>query len=231
MMKRMTGVMLILGWFLGLPLAAAEEPIQVYNRVQLQAERGREVDNDLMSVVLSAEEESRDAVELAARINAVMASALQQARRVNTVQVHSGSYRIHPLYDADRSLKRWRGSQALQLSGTDVAALSRLVGDLQQQLKVKSMAFSVTPDRRRALQAELTDEALDAFTMRAKRVATRLGFSDYRIVSLHINEQGDPGRPMVMREMAVSASPAPIAVEAGESRVKVTVAGSIELIK
>lgn len=216
----------------GLPLwlpAYAGDAESAYNRVNLQVEESREVDNDQMLVTLAVEEENRDAAELASRINNVMLDALQRVRRLASVQSQSGSYRISPIYETDARLKRWKGSQTLFLRSADMPAVSALVGELQEHLKVKSMTFSVAEERRRVVEAELTDAALDAFRARAQRVATRLGFSAYRIVNLNISSQGDSIRPMVMRDTGMAQLRAPVEVEAGRSRLLVTVHGSIEL--
>lgn len=226
MRRRVYTLLLAAVWSSGMVMAG-EAP--AYNRIHLQAESSRDIGNDLLSVTLAAEEEHRDAAELANRINAIMGAALQRVRQVSSVRARSGSYQIRPVYDDQGRFRRWRGSQMLQLRGTDVAAVSALVGRLQEHLKIRSLTFSVTDERRRQAETRLTGEALDAFTARAQRVAERLGFSGYRIVELRIDTRGERARPMLLREKARAATSRPLAVEGGQSRMAVTVQGTIEL--
>ena len=70
------------------PVTADEQPR--YNLVRLQAQESEPVSNDTMHVTLSASGEQRDAADLADRINADMAWALDLAKRHEAVKVNTG---------------------------------------------------------------------------------------------------------------------------------------------
>jgi predicted secreted protein len=175
--------------------------------------------------------EDADPAALADRINRDMAWALEQARVEPRVKAKSGGYSTLPIHD-DGRLRRWRASQQLVLEGSDSASMTRLIGALQARLQLVSFQFSVSDERRRKVQEELVSEALAAFGARAALVAKGLGASSYALDDVSI-ETGSPGYPMPMMraqmEMAKAADIAPPAVEAGTSRIAVTVQGSIVL--
>jgi predicted secreted protein len=210
--------------------AIAAGPDSHYNRVQLQAQQLESVGNDTMHVTLNSFGEARDPAGLAARINEDMEWALGIARRYGGVTVGTGGYQTYPVY-RENALKGWRGEQSLELEGKDSRTISRLVGELQEKLQVKSMSFSVSDGKRTEVEDRLISRALDAFKARAAIVVGNLRASGYRIVDITISTSSQ--RPPTPYPVAMMAAPmqaeSRVAVEAGESNVSVTVSGTIEL--
>jgi predicted secreted protein len=213
-----------------LPLAAAADDSDAMNRVRFQVERSRDVANDWMRAVVGITDEDADPARLADRINTVMARALARAKAVAAVEVRSGGYSTQPVYE-DGKLRRWRASQDLVLESADFDAVTALVGDLQAELQLRSVGFSVSPERRRAVEDELVAEALAAFQARAEIVRKALGARDYELVDASIDSGGGPPpRPMMMEARAMSAAKvAPPALEGGSSELTVHVSGTVEL--
>ncbi len=201
-------------------------------RVGFSVERSSEVANDWVTGVLSVTHEDPSAAEVAARINRDMTWALDLAKKRSPVRARSGGYSTLPVHDPKRgSVRHWRGAQELVLESGDVAALTALVGELQERLQVQSLAFSVSPERRRKIEEELVVEALEAFQTRADLVRRTFGASGYRLVEVHVGTGGGgppPVRPM-MRAMAADAEMMPPAVEGGTSEITASAHGSIEL--
>jgi len=218
----------ILGLAMTGPVIAAEEAPR-YNQIHFQVERSRPVDNDRMHAVLSLTAEDDNAARLADQINRTMDGALKTAKTKTKIEVRTGGYRTHPVYDKDK-IRRWRATQELILEGSDFAELGGLIGQLQERLQVASINFSVSPARRAAVEDELIAQALDAFKQRAELVRKQLAAKGYRIVDVSINTGGGQPVPIMMRAAAMeAASVAPPAVEAGTSTLTVSVSGVIEL--
>ncbi len=201
-----------------------------YNRVQLQAQQLESVSNDTMHVTLNTSGEARDPAGLAARINEDMEWALGIAKRQAGVTAGTGGYQTYPVYK-DNVLKGWRGEQSLELEGRDSRVMSRLVGELQEKLQVKSMSFSVSDEKRAEVENRLISRALDAFKARAAIVVGNLHATGYRIVDITIStsSQRPPAPYPVARMAATMQAESRVAVEAGESNVSVMVSGTVEL--
>ncbi|MGB5260806.1 MAG: SIMPL domain-containing protein [Gammaproteobacteria bacterium] len=211
--------------------AVADEEERRYNLIRLQADRAEQVNNDTMHVSLNTYGEDRDAAQLAARINADMAWALKQAGMYKMVSAKTGGYQTWPV-DRDKLLtKGWRGQQTLELEGTDIEALSKLAGILQEKLKINSMRFTVSDKQREAAENRLVEEALNAFKERARIIRVNLEASGYRIVDINVgtSTQHPPIRYQARMAMADVAESA-VAVEGGQSDIRVTVSGTIELV-
>jgi predicted secreted protein len=201
-----------------------------YNRVRLQVQQLESVSNDTMHVTLSTFGEARDPASLAIRINEDMEWALGIVKRQRDITSRTGGYQTYPVYK-DTVLTGWRGEQSLELEGNDIRAMTRLVGELQEKLQVKSMSFSVSDDKRTGVENRLISRALDAFKARAAIVVDNLHASGYRIVEMTIStsSQRPPAPYPVGRMTATMQAESRVAVEAGESDVSVLVSGTVEL--
>ena len=200
-----------------------------YNQVHLQSQQSESVSNDTMHVTLGTHAEQRDPASLARKINEDMEWALAKAKQVKGVKVSTGSYQTWPITNK-KVTTGWRGQQSLVLESKDTGSLARLAGELQDRLQIKSMKFTVSDDKRMAVENRLIEAALNAFKGRARIVGDNLKANGYRIVEINIGTSGQapPVRRMPRMAMAMEASDA-VAVEGGESDVQVTVDGTIEL--
>ena len=200
-----------------------------YNQVRLQSQQSESVSNDTMHVTLGTHAEQRDPASLARKINEDMEWALAKAKQVKGVKVSTGSYQTWPITNK-KVTTGWRGQQNLELESKDTGSLARLAGELQDRLQIKSMNFTVSDDKRMAVENRLIEAALNAFKDRARIVGDNLKADGYRIVDVNIGTSGQapPVRHQPRMAMAMEASDA-VAVEGGESDIQVTVDGTIEL--
>ena len=211
-------------------LAFANDEDRKYNQIRFQAQTSESIANDRMQVILNAYGEDDEPSRLAGKINQDMEWALEKVRTEKAVKASSGGYQTFPVYRKEVVIG-WRGRQDLTLESGDVSALSRLVGQLQERLQVRSMSFSVSDETRSAVENRLIGEALDAFKERARIVQKNFQAKGYRLVDLNINTSSPvpPPIPRGMVRMASAEEQAPVSVEAGESKVTVSVNGVIEL--
>lgn len=213
----------------GALLAAEDEPLS-YDRVSLSAGAESEIPNDLLTAVLFMQREGSDASQLAADVNLNIEWAVAEAKKLAQVKVRTLEYRTHPVY-SKHTLTGWRVRQSIRLESADASALSDLVGRLQQRLAVDSIAYRLSPERRREVENELIQQALDAFSERAKLIAERLGRPEYRLVHINVGSAGAMPRPMY-RSAAVSMQAESVsapAIEPGTQTVEIEISGTIEL--
>jgi predicted secreted protein len=210
--------------------AAAQAPEPLFNLVTLNAQAEREVPNDLLSATLAAEAEGADPAQLSAEINRTMQSALAVAKAYGAVRTRSGNYQTFPIYDKNR-VSRWRVRQELRLESTEFAAATELIGKLQASLVVAGMTLSVSPESRRQAENALIPEALAAFEQRARLVREAMKAKGHRMRDLQISGGGSmyPVPFAAARSVSASASAPSPAIEAGITRILITVSGTIQL--
>jgi len=227
MMRRLAALVCLLA--VAVPAHANDDDVR-YNQFRLSAQQSESVSNDTMHVTLNTYAEMQDAAKLATRINGEMEWALNIAKQYPDVKVSTGSYQTWPVTRKEVT-SAWRGQQDLMLESKDTEKLGKLSARLQEKLKIKSMSFSVSDEKRMSVENRLIDAALDAFKQRADIIGKNLKASGYRFVDVNVGTSAQ--RPPVMYQarmasVSMEASDS-VAVEGGESDIQVTVSGSVEL--
>ncbi|NKB38506.1 MAG: DUF541 domain-containing protein [Gammaproteobacteria bacterium] len=208
---------------------SAHEAETLFNQVNMQAQVERDVPNDEMQVMLVSERQGKNATSLSRDVNAEVKWALNLAKRNKDIKVSTRAYQTYPVYK-NQDVVGWRVSQEVQLKSHNMAGLSELVGELQEKLQVRQMLFSASKASRDVIESELIEEAMQAFKRRALILKKHMDNKDYRIVNLHINTSGQSPQYLraqrsSMKTMEMASAPA---VEAGTSKINVTVSGSIQ---
>ena len=233
-MKQM--IPLFAGLFLLSPAFADEDT--VYNQVSISAEASADVENDTLVAELFIEHQAKTAAEAAEVVNAAIDWGVKQAQSVDGVKVRTLEYNTTPVYSKTRSasdvytpqIMEWRVSQAMRVESTDADTLSELITGVQQRLAIRQIGYEVSKALREATESVLIDEAILAFQQRAGQVARGFGHDGYKLVKVNINSGGMRPPVPYARSMAMeAAAPAPVAIEAGTSTLKINVNGTVEL--
>jgi predicted secreted protein len=208
---------------------AAEEP--QYNRVDFSTEAAREVGNDLLQAQMRLEVSDQSPARVAQLLNTTVNEALKKAATFPAVKAASGNYTTYPIYGKNNRLDGWRGNAQIRLESRDFKAAGELIGELQTNLQLAGVSFTVAPETRRQLEDELVGEGLAAFRKRAEAIRASLGGSSYRIVHVGINRDGYHPQPMLDGVVAMRAMAAPAPeFSGGESDLTMQVSGTIEII-
>ena len=198
--------------------------------VELSAEASLPAINDMARATVSAEASGATPGELSRQVNAMIAEGLKTAKATPGVKIESGNTSTHPVYSSKGGkIESWHMRSEISLESTNIAALSELLGKLQNSLAVSNLVLQPSPETRKKVENEAMLEALAAFKSRAKVVADAMG-KPYKIKQLTVNTSGRYIQPM-FRAAAKSmmADAAPMPMEAGETQVSATVSGQIEL--
>ena len=211
--------------------ALGHEPEPRYNRASFSVSATEDVANDTLVAVLAVQRDGSSARQLATEVNQVMAWALGRAKEAPAIKVQTLDYQTNPIYQKN-VVTGWRVSQSLRREGRDTAAVSDLVGVLQERLNLQQVAYEVSRERRKEVEDRLIGEAIAAFQARAKRVAADLQRRTFRLVQMDVSSGPAPmpvfrqrAMPMAMAEAAA----APPAIEAGTQTITIGVSGEIEL--
>lgn len=197
--------------------------------VDLSADASQSAANDLAMATVFAEATDASAAEVAKKVNAAIAAALQSAKAYPSIKARTASTNTYPNYGKNGlRIETWRMRSEVILETRDMTALSELLGKLQSNLGIGSVALSPAPETRAKAEERATLDAIAAFKARAKLVADALG-SPFRIRQMSVQGGHRPPPMPMMRSAMMAESAAPI--EAGESSVSVSVSGQIELLE
>lgn len=220
--------------------AWAAEVAPPRNVVNFEAQASREVANDLALATLFVEFSDTDPARLSEKINAALGGALKQLKQYPTVQSGGTSFATFPVF-APKSNKQegWRSRGELRISSKDFAAISKLIAELQKStgsgvgMQLADVRYAVSDELRSQAEEKLIEEGITQFKRRAGVIQKSMSARDWKMMNMSVNTSSfrPEMRPMMMRSAvamdAVMPSPAPI--DGGESRLQVSVQGSIQL--
>ena len=211
-------------------LAAHEQPSH-YDRINLAASAGRDVDTDTLVAMLYKQHQSTTQATAANEVNQAVNWAVEQAKAAQ-VTVTTSSYRTNAVYHKQH-IQAWRVHQSIRIESSDAKQMATLLATLQGRLSIQSLRDELSIAARERAEQEFIADALNAFQDRAAAIAKTLGRNGHRIVNINITTGGGRPPPTLMRNaraMASSATVAPPAIETGRLRVEVHVTGTIELL-
>lgn len=230
LLRRTLGASAVLA-LLGLGSTAALAEPSEHRIISLQAEAMREVANDEMQATLYSEVNDKDAANLANRINRLINQSMAIAKQYPAVKVRTGSQNTYPVYDDKQRLQSWRGRASLILTSQDFKQASDLIAQLQNTLQLENINFGVSDKQRKQVEDELVIEATKNFQRRAQMLIAPWNASKYELVNLQIGSAGggyNPAPVMMMRAAKASGVEAQD-YSGGNSDLRVTVSGSIQL--
>jgi predicted secreted protein len=199
------------------------------SRVQLEARAFSEVENDTMRAVLFAEMEDPDPAKLAERLNRVAGDALRMLKSASGLRVRTSGYSTYPVSEKAKIL-RWRSRSEVIVESEDFDKVSAAIARVQGSLQVGEIVFSVSPSKRSETESALTQTAIKQFLARARLVAESFGGTNYHVADATVvSDSASPPvpMPMMMRKSVSASEAAPPPLEAGTSRITVTVTGAI----
>jgi predicted secreted protein len=186
---------------------------------------------DEIAASLTVQATSAIASDAQAKVNAGMADALVQARKVEGVAASTGGYGVWRSNPPDHAAT-WQVNQTLNLIGHDGPTLLTLVGTLQQHgLVVSNLGWRLSRTAERQAHQAATKQALAALRGRVEEAAALLDlrFDQFKEVRL----DGAAPQPMfrgMATTMAVGAAAPPPSVAPEDMPVSATAEADAVLV-
>jgi predicted secreted protein len=198
--------------------------------IALSSEASRPAANDLMQAALFAEATGPTLEELSRQVNRTVAGALELAKSYPEIKVQSLGTATFPIHARNGKIESWRMRSDIAAESADLASLSELLGKLQDSLAVSSVRLLPSPETRRKAEDAAILEAIELFKARARLVADAQG-KGYVIRELSIDTAGHfmPAAVMRASRSASVSAVADMPIESGESLIRASVSGKIEI--
>jgi predicted secreted protein len=200
--------------------------------LSLTAQAVTEVPTDVVHLTLAAEQEGPEPAAISSALSARAQQVIAEAKRTPGVQAESGGFTIHPNTDRNGKISTWRGRSEVILQSRDFAAVSKLAGQLANQMQVQNINFSLSREARQAAEGKLTEQAVASFRDKAQATARLFGYGGYAIRNVQVGEAGAvTPMPRMYAAKTMMADATPVPVEGGKAQVTVTVTGSVQMQK
>lgn len=207
---------------------AAAQPV-----LHLSESAQTEVPQDWLAMTLEVQKEGLQAAAVQQQLNAVVAAALALGRpllKPGHLEVRTGEMSVSPRHGREGKINAWSGSAQLIVQGRDAAQIASFAARLKD-LVVVQMAWSLSPEGKTAAVARIQAEAIERFKGQAQTLTQQFGFAAYTLKELRVGAQdvGEDGAMPVMAARQAYKAADPVPTAAGQSRVVVSITGSILL--
>lgn len=234
MKKTLSATLLCIPFFLAATPVVAEEPR--YNVVNFRESVTVNVANDTMNVVLAITETAKNRQIASNTVTHRLNRVLAKIKTNKALHSETRNRHVYPEYDDNNRIIGWKDTAEISINSTDFSALSTLIAEVQNDAMIRHFYYSVSPDKYAAAIEQASEQALKAFQNRAQTVSHTLGFHDYKLVNLNLNNSFEQNSedipvaaaaPMMMRQS--SRGHAVMSNNPGTQEIRQTVNGSIEM--
>lgn len=244
---RTAALALLASAFLAAPAFAQETialPPSGTTIVSLNATERTQLTQDTLNASLRMEIDGTSAQDIQDKINKAMAKALEEAKKVSDVKTSTSGYYVYAFDDGQpdpktgrivNPVKKWRGSQSIELESKDSTKLLDLAGKIQGMgFVMGGLNYSLSTVKAEQARDAMIAQAIKTLNEKAKVVQTAMGKGNFEIIDMNIDSNMPTAYPMykTMR-MEMAGAPAadmsaPVA-QAGESEVSLTITARVLL--
>lgn len=203
---------------------------------QLDAQASQSVDNDELWVSLIVSRDGPNTPDITQAVLTQLQAATAHARKLDGVQLQVGQVNTSPIWDNKGKTPHWSAQAELVLVSKNTAGLAQLSSELTRWMRINSMQFRLSSDKRQATEKALIQAMAINFRDKASSITQAFGFGSYTIKSLNFSpapERGFPP-PMALMSRGMAADMAAPAVgipnEGGKTTVSVGMQATIDLL-
>lgn len=234
-MKKYKNAALILLPFIMTASQAMAEDLH-YNIVEFNESASVSVPQDTMNVVLVITETNKDR-QLASNAVSRRANALiTRIKNNKAFEAVTENRRVYPEYDDKQRISSWKDSTEIRVKSMDFNALNQLIADSQNDAMIGNLYYSVSPKKYAEAVEQASQKALKSFRDRAESISHSLGFNQYKLVKIRLNQSFEnntnyEATPMAasLRMNKLSSSPTIMDNVPGNQEIQQTVEGSIQM--
>jgi len=212
-----------------IPPALAEEPAGT--RVSISAQAEARATNDEVVVSFRIIAEGPLPRPLQQEVNRI-SQAVDKRLASEKLKLKTTDRRMEPQWDRQHNRRiGWRLEQTAEAKSQDLDVVPEWVQAIEELgVQLQGVSYRVSSKASRAVQDELRKQAVASFRAKAATMAKALSAPSYRVISLQTAQAQPvyPARGRMVMGMAMEAAEPP-AMQAGESRISVSVSGEIEL--
>jgi len=201
---------------------------------QFDADASMEVDNDEMLVVLSVNKDGPNAAQISQQVLAKLTAAVERSKQHADIERKTGQISTTPVWGPNGKTKLWNAHASLELTSTNLNALSRLASELTDVMQISHVSYRLSASKVALTEKKLLNDLASNFQRKAQDLTTAFGFSRHDIKSLNFSQQSQPMPIMGMamaspRAMADGAAPVPIPQESGKTTLSLRMSAQMGL--
>lgn len=200
----------------------------------------RTVEKDLIQAEVYSRKSGKNLADLKKTVSVNLNKVLAQAKQYPNVEVLAEGISNYADYDNKGKVNGWVAEGRISLKSKDFDTVAKILENLDDQIAINHVDFSVSPEKMASLEDEMTLEIIKQFQHKAEVIQTGLKAKKYILSDIRLNTpNGEVNQNAPMPRMyAVSAKmasadsqPESIPMEAGKATISATASGKVTFSK
>lgn len=194
----------------------------------------RNVKQDLMQATVYSQKSGKSLPELKKSVSQNLNQVLETAKKHSAIEVQAEGISNNVNYNNKGNIEGWQAYGSVSLKSKDFDAMAEVLENLGKDVAIKSIYFSVSPEKVASLEEEMLLEVVKKFQAKAETIQKALGAKQYRLSMVNLQTPSDDGYDFGSRvyaaasEMSFSKSSEEIPLEAGKTTISISASGSVD---
>lgn len=194
----------------------------------------RTVEKDLMQAEVYSHQSGKNLVELKKAVSNHLNKVLEQAKQDNRIEISANGITNNVEYDEKGKVIGWLAEGSIQLKTKQFESIANILEQLGDNVAIRSINFSVSPEKMVSLEDEMTLDIIKQFQHKADVIQQGLKAKNYVLSDIQLdtpnsaNQSHAMPRAMYAMEagtMKMKADSLPI--EAGKETISATASGKV----
>ncbi|MDO4698990.1 MAG: SIMPL domain-containing protein [Pasteurellaceae bacterium] len=194
----------------------------------------RTVEKDLMQVEVYSRKTGKKLSDLKKSVSDALNSVLKSAKQYPNIDISTNGLSNYADYDNKGKVVGWVAEGSVQLTGKEFESIANIVENLGDEVAIRYVDFSVSPETLASLEDEMTLEIIKQFQHKAALIQKSLNAKSYQLSEVHLNTPNGRSRP-VQTKMYLTAETAfrsasasePLPLEAGKATISASASGKV----
>lgn len=193
----------------------------------------RVVEKDLMRAEVYSRKSGKNLGELKKSVSENLNKVLELAKKQSDIDVSADGISNFADYDNKGKVIGWVAEGGISLQSKNFDAIANVLENLGDNVAIRYVDFSVSPEKLASLEDEMTVEIIKQFQHKAEVIQKSLNAQKYQLSDVHLNTpNGENHRPatrfyMAEAKMAASSPADSIPLEAGKATISANASGKV----
>lgn len=215
--------------------ALANEPAQQTGSVfHFSTQVSRTVEKDLMQVEVYSRQSGKQLSELKKSVSADLNKVLAHAKQSPDIEVVAHGITNQVEYNDKGKVVGWTAEGSIQLTSKQFETIANVLDQLGDNVAIRTIAFSVSPEKMASLEDEMTLDIIKQFQHKADVIQKGLNAKHYVLSDIQLDtpNSANPSYPSVRAMYAMEAGAMKmksdnLPMEAGKEIISTTASGKV----
>ena len=222
--------------FVALSAAATENTVaNKGSTFHFSTQVSRTVEKDLMQADIYSRKSGKNLGELKKTVSANLNKVLEIAKQYPSIEISADGVTNQADYDNKGKVIGWETEGHILLKSKDFDAMAKVLENLNNDIAINYINFSVSPEKMASLEDEMTLDIIKQFQHKANIIQQGLNAKHYVLSDIRLNtpNSGDDNyaQPRMYKAMALSetveSAKAGMPMEAGKQTISATASGQV----